>query len=634
MRKFLFVLCLLPSFLIGCGSNELNCELEISTFNDYVEFHTEKQLQYIRTTLPDTLPSGIEGTIDNSKPVPTNFSFKATGKGVKEDVQYVLKLGKSSSLRDAEIYCTNDESVDVTNLEVDTLYFYKVSAISNGKIKESPLNSFITTDTNFRNIDINGVANCRDIGGFVADDGIRSTQGLIYRTGRLNVSASESDIYPKPLEEVFLDITDDGVYTMLNQLQVKSEIDVRLTRNNEVGFITSSPLGDDVNYYNIPMEWDLPSNSNLIDANKAKIIEFFQILGDEENYPMFIHCDIGTDRTGMFAILLHGLLGDSMDDIHKDYMFSNFGMIKASRVWTKTDPYRNRINAKAGADFSEKVRNYLIQDVGVNEQDIDNYISYMKDGINFNRLNDTYIKVINYNKEINIDDSYKIDYVIESTRELSNYKMKFTSSDESVLKVDEYGNLTPIKSGEAKITMNIDKTNIKKEIEYKVFDPYVDRTYSYKFEGENAVLGGSSSKPSVKTKYQGDEEYGSDGILVSCVDSVSGQYLEYKLNSTATQDVSMFLRVAVYSRAFDFCNKVVKSIEVNNEILTLDDSPLLIENILKYSTMPWYNWGRIVLDDVRLNEGENIIRINIANSPKTNFDYLAIDAESDITLAA
>lgn len=631
MKKALFLLCLFPSLLVGCASNDLTCNIEVEEVPDVFEFHTDKQLEYLESNSLDTLPTGVEGTIDQSRPNPLTFKFKATGKSVPKDFQYVLKLSESGNLKNPLIYSTQEEFIDVTNLKIDTTYYYQVSIISNGKSKNSEIYSFTTSDTFLRNIDINGVANSRDIGGFIASDGVRSQQGLIYRTGRLNVSASRDEIYPIGQEEIYYDITDDGIYTLRNELNIKSEIDVRLTKDNETGFITESPLGEDINYYNIPMEWDISSSTNILDYNKARVAEFFSVLGDEDNYPIIFHCDIGTDRTGMFSILMHALLGDEIEDIHKDYLFSNFGMIKETRKWTKTDGYRKKLEAAQGEDFAEKTKNYLINTIGVEEDDIDSFISIMKDGIKIDSNKDTNIKVINRNRKLNVGNTNKISYVFESTKDnFDKYKIEFSSSKPEILSVDEKGNLTALKEGEAVIKLENKALNTKKELKYKVIDPENAKKFEYVFEGEEATLGGSSSKPTIKTKYQGDEKYGTDGVCISCADTVNGQYLEFKVNSEQEQEVSLAFRMSIYSRAKAFYNKCIKSIVVNGDTITMDDTEIEVEDELLYGTIPWYNWAFIYVNDVLLAEGDNTIRINIANSPKTNFDYMAIDAKFDI----
>ena len=53
-----------------------------------------------------------------------------------------------------------------------------------------------------------------------------------------------------------IEITAEGIKTMREVMGVKSEIDLREVDNGEIGGISSSPLGDDVQYVNLPMKWD------------------------------------------------------------------------------------------------------------------------------------------------------------------------------------------------------------------------------------------------------------------------------------------------------------------------------------------------------------------------------------------
>jgi hypothetical protein len=160
---------------------------------------------------------------------------------------------------------------------------------------------------------------------------------------------------------------------MLEVLKVKSELDIRRTDNNENGGITVSPLGSKVKYYSVPMK----SNGNCLLLNKDVIKNAFKILGDESNYPIVIHCSIGTDRTGMLCFLINALLGVSEEDLYRDYLFSNFGNIGGNRTPSIIDTYLLNISTSYGETLSEKTYNYL-KNIGVNESDLNTLISLMK----------------------------------------------------------------------------------------------------------------------------------------------------------------------------------------------------------------------------------------------------------------
>ena len=44
-----------------------------------------------------------------------------------------------------------------------------------------------------------------------------------------------------------------------------------------------------------------------------------EFLADESNYPVYVHCMGGADRTGMIALYLRALLGEEDEEIHRDY---------------------------------------------------------------------------------------------------------------------------------------------------------------------------------------------------------------------------------------------------------------------------------------------------------------------------
>ena len=49
-----------------------------------------------------------------------------------------------------------------------------------------------------------------------------------------------------------------------------------------------------------------------------------EILADENNYPVYIHCQQGDDSTGTFAFFLNALLGVEYNDLCIDYEMSSF----------------------------------------------------------------------------------------------------------------------------------------------------------------------------------------------------------------------------------------------------------------------------------------------------------------------
>ena len=112
------------------------------------------------------------------------------------------------------------------------------------------------------------------------------------------------------------------------------------------------------------------SSGNVLTLNKTRLKDLFNYFADEANYPIAFHCSIGTDRTGLVAFLLNGVLGVSKEDLYRDYIFSNFGLIYNMRTAKTIDEYLTTIEASSGDKLKDKFYNYLTS-VGVSSLSLD-----------------------------------------------------------------------------------------------------------------------------------------------------------------------------------------------------------------------------------------------------------------------
>ena len=273
---------------------------------------------------------------------------------------YTVKVGEKQDLSDAWTFTADAATVEVINLKVGTTYYWSVTDSAS---VASETGSFTTAADAPRTIKCPGVANMRDLGGWKTEDGKTVNQGLIYRCGRLNVNSAEV---------VTPEILDIGLEVM-DQLGIKTELDLRESFNNEIGSLTES-LIDGAQYVNIPMIGELNKTRSL---NDAEILQIFELLADESNYPFIIHCSIGTDRTGYVSYLINALLGVPYESLERDYLLSNFGKIGGSRNIARIEnDYIKYINGFDGATLADKTENYLLG-LGVTQQQIDAVRSIM-----------------------------------------------------------------------------------------------------------------------------------------------------------------------------------------------------------------------------------------------------------------
>lgn len=361
LRKTAAGMCALLSGLMLFGAcTSADYTWNIVELGDNVNFHTQIQAEYL--ALDDYTKISATGMAELSRPEAVKLEWSAedsTGK-LSTIESYVVEISENSNFSGSVSYETSEEFLEIYNLYIATDYYWRVTALlENGKKSVSDKGQFSTEGAAPRNLYVDGVTNVRDLGGWERADGSRVKQGMIYRCGRLNESERT---------DVKVEITEKGIAAMRDGMGVISEIDLRLVYNNETGGITSSPLGDDVNYYSCPMEWNV---GNILTDNKEMVKRVFSLLADEDNYPVIYHCNIGTDRTGLFAFLINGLMGVSEDDLYRDYLFSNFGKINGSRnISGIQNTYIKTVKGYGGETLSEKIENCLI-DLGVPAGDLE-----------------------------------------------------------------------------------------------------------------------------------------------------------------------------------------------------------------------------------------------------------------------
>ena len=357
MKKALLPLLLVVP-LVACQNNAnlpKSFNFELTDLGQSVEFHSEIQLQYINSENYTTTMGIASGSTSKECPVPVTLSFSGAAENNDAPEYYIISVFEENNETPFIKETLSTNHLDIYNLKINTNYSYQVSAFYNTSVTfVSEKSTFKTTAKGPRNLLVNNVMNIRDLGGH----GIK--QGLIYRSGRFN----EEDGTTK--------IDESTIKTMTEELGLKTEIDLR--RGNENGGITTSPLGSSVSYHHLPMYY---GGQNVLTYvadeydNPAQIKAFFDLLADQNNYPIDFHCAIGKDRTGCMAYLIEALCGMEEEYLYRDYLFSNFakisGMCEVSDI---DDRYGATLKAYDGANLQEKTFNYLKDVIGVSEANL------------------------------------------------------------------------------------------------------------------------------------------------------------------------------------------------------------------------------------------------------------------------
>ena len=352
-------LLFLVALLAACTNSSIS-DLKAETQGHF----TEEQLNYLKSQdYANTSP--YNGNMSMSKPLPVHLSWKASSG--------IFNIVLTNNYNDEVVtYETKEKSFDFYNpilgAEYTVQVFYRDSNEEISFVENTPVNGP-------RNIYVDGVENFRDIGGWG-----KIKQGMIYRSGRFNEDKADT---------VNITVSENGLYELNNHLKIKTEIDLRRVSTNEVGGLTDkSVLGNNVNYYQLPMVY---GGNNILTFkgkvsgddweydNPGEIKEFFKILADKNNYPINYHCSIGKDRTGCLSYLIEGLLGFDQETMYRDYMFTNFADASMCKLTDITDRYGKTLDEyENGSTLQEKVYNYLNLEVGVAKEYLDSVINILK----------------------------------------------------------------------------------------------------------------------------------------------------------------------------------------------------------------------------------------------------------------
>ena len=351
LRKLVVPTILASLILTSCKSNEVAFVIPPEE-EGKMQIHTAVQRVFLNGPLDD-INLYVRGAEELSRPQDITFTW---------DEKYqdcTVYLSENRGYTNSVATHVTRNRVSFNNLKIGTTYYFYVDTEEDDIIYED---SFTTSSEIIRNMYISGVTNARDLGGYPVEGNKTLNQGVIYRTSKLNDDDEE---------EVSVRISDRGINTMLNTMKVKTEIDLRRTDNNEVGGLKegTSVLGNSVKYYQCPMDYSIDYIGG--EDNDASLRKVFSILGNKDNYPLFFHCSIGTDRTGYVAHLINAMLGVKEEHLWRDYLFSNFANIggKRSRS-TIENSYPKLIKEQEGKTYQEKATKFLL-DKGVKQSELD-----------------------------------------------------------------------------------------------------------------------------------------------------------------------------------------------------------------------------------------------------------------------
>ena len=290
-------------------------------------------------------------------PVPLIFTWEAD----EEADYYRFFISTEEGFISCESYLLNTCSISLEHLFTGTDYYWTVistKVVDGNEVNKTvvPTRSFTTAESP-RCLRIEGVSNTRDFGGMDAMDGYRIKQGMVYRGGKLE------------------GITDEGREFFVDVLGLKTDLDLRTPGEGGAG--SGSPLGADINYVNINGRYYVWGMGIQSEEGKKVFAEEIRLFANPDNYPIYIHCSLGRDRTGTLAFVLQALLGASRNDMYMDYELSVFS-VTGTLDNASIQAIRNNIVATydylatfEGSNLAEKTENYLLS-IGITAEEIQN----------------------------------------------------------------------------------------------------------------------------------------------------------------------------------------------------------------------------------------------------------------------
>ena len=326
------------------------------------DIHSELQWQYlcdewgsIKTYVPKTNASGKNpGNLSSPRGLILPFD------DVEDGDTYYIEISKEANFEHSKIVTSTEKSYAFKSAELGTTYYYRAANSEEGLATATVKNKAAAMVAP-RNIEVGGVVNFRDIGGWktsLVENGYIK-QGLYYRCGEFNKTNAANA----------KNITAEGK-ALVKELGIKVDIDMRDSYNVDRLNGKSPASSDDweitVVKGSIPSGTESTRFSGFADVYKT----IFEKIAMADEAPIALHCANGADRTGIVCYFLLALLGASEEDCGRDYSFTRFAGERDVDHTVEFDGWVSATKALEGDTLAEKMKNHLLSK-GISEDTLE-----------------------------------------------------------------------------------------------------------------------------------------------------------------------------------------------------------------------------------------------------------------------
>lgn len=249
-------------------------------------------------------------------------------------------------------------SYNISNMLPDRHYYYKVEEVLLSGEEKVVTSGDFYTEGQVRMINVDGVRNVRDLGGWPTKFNVPIRYERIYRSAHLD------------------NITATGIHDFAENLNIGAELDLRGDSPQE-----TSPLGD-IDFM-ILSGGQYYSGIQMKEKTAALLTWIIGRLREGKNVDL--HCLVGADRAGLLSFIIEGVLGVEEIDLIHDYELSTFCDRMRPRSYEKTtnDTFAQLIpyiyTFGPANDLAKCFYNYCL-DCGVTKEDL-SYLRFVMLGI-------------------------------------------------------------------------------------------------------------------------------------------------------------------------------------------------------------------------------------------------------------